>query len=77
LFCLFFLFQVGHDTLGLNQLVENVSKIVFWLKRKYPGGWRNVQKLSLHSGGDGKMPPLVIYFSLGTKIRKNNTCEIM
>jgi len=55
---------VGHDNLNAEELASNISKIGYWLKRKFPGGWRNVQKLSLQTGDN--FPPLVVYFSTGS-----------
>ncbi|CAL8109512.1 unnamed protein product [Orchesella dallaii] len=56
---------VGHDTLNDKELAENATAIVSWLGSSFPGGWSNIQKLSLHVGHKD-MPPLPIYFSTGS-----------
>jgi len=58
---------VGHTNLNVTELTDNISKIVNWLMRLYPGGWKNVAQLSLHTHG---VPPLMIY--LGTATRKDD-----
>ncbi|ODM94563.1 Ribosomal L1 domain-containing protein 1 [Orchesella cincta] len=56
---------VGHDTLSENELADNATSIVSWLSSSFPGGWTNVQKLSLNIG-QKDMPPLSIYMSTGS-----------
>jgi len=56
--------SVGHDNLSCEQLTENILKICRWISKKYPGGWKNIAKLSLHNG---KCPPLVFYFSSASR----------
>jgi len=57
---------VGHDSLTEDQLASNAAKIVSWIAKSFPGGWENVQNLSLHVG-QKNMPPLPIYFSTSTR----------
>jgi len=56
---------VGHDTLTEDELADNATAIVSWLGSSFPGGWSNIQKLSLEVG-QKDMPPLPIYFSTGS-----------
>jgi len=58
---------IGHDNLTPSELVENVVKVGKWLMKKFPGGWSNVEKLSLGcSSFSNGMPPLTIYMSTGS-----------
>jgi len=58
---------IGYDNLTASELVENIDKVANWLKKKFPGGWANVEKLSLVCSSISKgMPPLTIYMSTGS-----------
>jgi len=56
--------MVGHSNLSKEELTQNVSKIVNWILRLFPGGWENVNNLALNAAG---IPPLPIYYSEGTR----------